>query len=87
VVSPSPCPSPPGERGLINGIITNTPSPLKGEGWGGGESPMILSNYDKLQIPDVIGTVGGDDTLLVVLKESSDRESFIKRLRLNSAEK
>jgi len=45
MVSPSPCPSPPEERGLKNVIITTTPSPLKGEGWGRGESPMILSNY------------------------------------------
>jgi len=50
VVSPSPCPPHPGERGLINGIIKTTPSPLKGEGWGEGESPMILSSYDFIVI-------------------------------------
>jgi len=47
MVSPSPCPSPPGERGLINGIITTTLSPLKGEGQGGDESYKILSCYHR----------------------------------------
>jgi arginine repressor len=36
---------------------------------------------DKLNIPDVVGTVGGDDTLLVVLRENCDQKSFLRELR------
>lgn len=36
---------------------------------------------DQLQIPEVLGTVSGEDTLLVVLAEGADREAFIAALR------
>lgn len=36
---------------------------------------------DQLNLPEVVGTVGGDDTLIVVFKEGTDRTSFIKALK------
>jgi transcriptional regulator of arginine metabolism len=43
-----------------------------------GHAPGIAYAIDLLHIPDVIGTVGGDDTLLVILKEGADRGKFLK---------
>jgi transcriptional regulator of arginine metabolism len=45
-----------------------------------GHATGIAFEIDQLGIPEVIGTVGGDDTLLVVLKEDADREAFIRAL-------
>ena len=45
-----------------------------------GHAPGIAFGIDQLKIQDVIGTVGGDDTLLVVLKEGADRNRFLKDL-------
>ena len=41
----------------------------------------VAMGIDKLNIPDVVGTVGGDDTLLVVLKENCDQQTFLRELR------
>jgi transcriptional regulator of arginine metabolism len=48
-----------------------------------GHATGVAFEIDRMEIPEVVGTVGGDDTLLVVLKEGTDRESFMKRLRIN----
>jgi transcriptional regulator of arginine metabolism len=45
-----------------------------------GHAPGIAFGIDQLKIKDVIGTVGGDDTLLVVLREGTDRGRFLKEL-------
>jgi transcriptional regulator of arginine metabolism len=45
-----------------------------------GHATGIAFEIDQLGIPEVIGTVGGDDTLLVVLREGADREAFIRAL-------
>jgi len=45
-----------------------------------GHAPGIAYGIDHLKITDVIGTVGGDDTLLVVLKEGADRARFLREL-------
>jgi transcriptional regulator of arginine metabolism len=45
-----------------------------------GHAPGIAYGIDLLKIRDVIGTVGGDDTLLVVLREGADHASFLKAL-------
>lgn len=45
-----------------------------------GHAPGVAYGIDQLKIQDVIGTVGGDDTLLVVLKEGGDRSRFLKAL-------
>ncbi len=46
-----------------------------------GYATGVAFEIDQLNIPDVIGTIGGDDTLLVVLKEESSPESFLATLR------
>jgi transcriptional regulator of arginine metabolism len=45
-----------------------------------GHAPGIAYGIDLLKIRDVIGTLGGDDTLLVVLREGADRAQFLKDL-------
>jgi transcriptional regulator of arginine metabolism len=45
-----------------------------------GHGHSVAFAIDGLAIPEVIGTIGGEDTLLVVLREDADRESFLKRL-------
>lgn len=45
-----------------------------------GHAPGIAYGIDLLKLQDVIGTVGGDDTLLVILKEGADRSKFLKEL-------
>ena len=48
-----------------------------------GHAPGIAYGIDLLKITDVLGTLGGDDTLLVVLKEGADRNRFLKELTGN----
>jgi len=43
-----------------------------------GYAPGIAYAIDQLKVPEVMGTVGGDDTLLVILKEGADRSKFLK---------
>ncbi len=45
-----------------------------------GHAPGIAYGIDQLKITDVLGTLGGDDTLLVVLKEGADRNKFLKEI-------
>ena len=45
-----------------------------------GHATGVAFEIDQLQIPDVLGTIGGDDTLLVILKEGADRDSFLRSL-------
>jgi transcriptional regulator of arginine metabolism len=45
-----------------------------------GHATGVAFEIDQLKIPDVLGTIGGDDTLLVILKEDADRDSFLKLL-------
>ncbi len=45
-----------------------------------GHASGIAYGIDLLKIDEVIGTVGGDDTLLVVLREGADRDRFLKEL-------
>ncbi len=43
-----------------------------------GHAPGIAYAIDQLKVPEVIGTVGGDDTLLVILREDADRAKFLR---------
>ena len=43
-----------------------------------GYAPGIAYAIDQLKIAEVLGTVGGDDTLLVILKEGADRAKFLR---------
>jgi transcriptional regulator of arginine metabolism len=43
-----------------------------------GYAPGIAYAIDQLKVTEVLGTVGGDDTLLVVLREGADRAKFLR---------
>ncbi len=45
-----------------------------------GHAGGIAYGIDQLKMTDVIGTLGGDDTLLVVLREGADRAKFLREL-------
>jgi transcriptional regulator of arginine metabolism len=45
-----------------------------------GHAGGIAYGIDLLRIPEVLGTLGGDDTLLVVLKEGADRKKFLAQI-------
>jgi transcriptional regulator of arginine metabolism len=45
-----------------------------------GHGHSVAIAIDRLEIPEVLGTIGGEDTLLVVFHEGADRSSFIRKL-------
>ncbi len=45
-----------------------------------GTAPMISSFLDKLAIDDLVGTVFGDDTVMVIVEPMSDLDSVIYRI-------
>jgi transcriptional regulator of arginine metabolism len=45
-----------------------------------GYAEGIAAEIDLLRIQDIIGTLAGDDTVLIVLKEGADRSQFLKEL-------
>jgi len=45
-----------------------------------GHGHSVAHAIDLLGIPEVLGTIGGEDTLLVVLREEAERESFLRQL-------
>ena len=45
-----------------------------------GHAPGIAFGIDQMKLHDVIGTVGGEDTLLVVLREGTDHGHFLKEI-------
>ncbi len=45
-----------------------------------GHATGVAFAIDELNLPEIIGTLGGEDTLLVVLKEGTDRQKFLKAL-------
>lgn len=46
----------------------------------GGAQP-VASALDAERLPDVLGTIGGDDTILLVCRSAAARERLIRRLR------
>jgi transcriptional regulator of arginine metabolism len=45
-----------------------------------GHGHSVAFAIDRLEIPEVLGTIGGEDTLLVIFGEDADKSSFIRRL-------
>jgi transcriptional regulator of arginine metabolism len=45
-----------------------------------GHGHSVAFAIDRLEIPEVLGTIGGEDTLLVIFGKDADKTSFIKRL-------
>ena len=45
-----------------------------------GYASSIAYNIDNSDIPSLIGTIAGDDTIFIVIKEGSTRDAVIKDL-------
>jgi transcriptional regulator of arginine metabolism len=45
-----------------------------------GHADTVAIALDRLELPQVLGTIAGDDTILVILRENEDRESFMNQL-------
>ncbi len=45
-----------------------------------GHGHSVAFAIDRLEIPEVLGTLGGEDTLLVVFREGADKSEFLKKL-------
>lgn len=44
-----------------------------------GYASSIAYNIDNSEIPEILGTIAGDDTILVVIREGSDIENIINK--------
>ena len=65
------------KRGVINVQFSGNLAVIKTKL---GHATGVGFAIDQLELPEIIGTVGGEDTLLVVLKEGTDRTKFLKDL-------
>jgi transcriptional regulator of arginine metabolism len=45
-----------------------------------GYASLIAYNIDNADMPDLLGTVAGDDTILLIIKEGASREQVIESL-------
>jgi transcriptional regulator of arginine metabolism len=46
-----------------------------------GEASMLALAVDREQIPGIVGTVAGDDTIFVALRSSADQKSAMEHIR------
>lgn len=47
-----------------------------------GYASSIAYNIDNSNIPEILGTIAGDDTILIVIREDSEPKSIISKLKL-----
>jgi len=47
-----------------------------------GYASSIAYNIDSSDIPQILGTIAGDDTLFIALREGTLREAFIEELSM-----
>lgn len=45
-----------------------------------GHAPHVAYDIDNAHIPEVLGTIAGDDTIFIVLTEEADRPTVLNRL-------
>ena len=45
-----------------------------------GYASSIAYNIDNSDIPEILGTIAGDDTILIIIREGSDTDGLIKSL-------
>jgi transcriptional regulator of arginine metabolism len=45
-----------------------------------GHGHSVAFAIDRLEIPEVLGTLGGEDTLLVIFREGADKTDFARRI-------
>lgn len=48
-----------------------------------GYASSIAYNIDNSEIPEILGTIAGDDTIFIVIREGSDHNAIIDALRGN----
>ncbi len=48
-----------------------------------GYASSIAYNIDNSEIPEILGTIAGDDTIFIVIREGSDHNAIIDALREN----
>lgn len=51
-----------------------------------GHADSVGFALDNLSISDILGTVAGNDTVIVVLREGTDRKSFLQQLKAKAPE-
>lgn len=59
-----------GVQGSVNLIVLKTPP---------GSAMMVASALDEAAWPEVMGTVGGDDTILVIVRDPKDTQMLVQR--------
>lgn len=45
-----------------------------------GHADTVAIALDRLDLPEILGTIAGDDTILVILKEGENQDSLLKNL-------
>ena len=65
------------KRGILNVQFSGNLAVIKTKL---GHATGVAFAIDELAIPEIIGTLGGEDTLLVILKENTDRQKFLNAL-------
>lgn len=55
----------------LNQVVLRTPV--------GGAQPLAIA-IDRAELPDVVGTIGGDDTILIISKDAAAARRVMKRL-------
>jgi transcriptional regulator of arginine metabolism len=53
---------------------------------GPGQAQTLAIALDRAQLPDVVGTIGGDDTILVIARGARGASALVKRLKEYSSE-
>ena len=48
-----------------------------------GYASSIAYNIDNSDIPEILGTIAGDDTIVIAVREGSDHNAIIQALRDN----
>lgn len=48
-----------------------------------GAAQLVAVRIDKLQLPEIVGTIAGDDTIFIATSNSQSQELLIKKLGLN----
>lgn len=47
---------------------------------GGGQAQPLAAAIDRAQLPETIGTIAGDDTILVIARDARQAKALVKRL-------
>jgi transcriptional regulator of arginine metabolism len=45
-----------------------------------GQAQLLALAIDRAELPDVVGTIAGDDTILAIVQDARRAEAFVKRL-------